>query len=260
MTQILSFQEQSAIKSLVQSEAEFPVDFDDAVVWIGWTSKQQGKQVLLNNFEEEQDFLRNGFKSPNGGRPSERINLTIDCFKQLSMLAGTDRGKEVRKYFLQCEKELKSQSTIPLQLPQTYLDALKALVASEEEKLVLVAQKEQLESQVQVLTPKGEVYDAIANAGTNLLIGELAKIFAIPNLGQNKLFAFLRTEGILMSRGFQKNLPYQQYIDRGYFVVIQKPRARQQKIDNVTLVTNPSGVQFILDRLSLRGFQLSKVA
>ena len=93
--------------SLVRSDSSFPVDFDDAWRWIGWPKKQHGKDVLLNNFIEGLDFLRKGVKSSTGGRPSEWIILTIDCLKSLSMMAGTIKGREVREYFIKCERELK---------------------------------------------------------------------------------------------------------------------------------------------------------
>jgi phage anti-repressor protein len=95
--------------SLIQSDDLFPVDFDDAWKWIGWPKKQHGKEVLFNNFDESFDFLRNGVKSSSGGRPSEWIVLTVDCFKSLAMMAGTERGREVRQYFLKCEQELKQR-------------------------------------------------------------------------------------------------------------------------------------------------------
>ena len=46
-------------------------------------------------------------KTPEGGRPSEFIKLTIDCFKSFGMMAGTEKGKEIRRYFLMCERQLK---------------------------------------------------------------------------------------------------------------------------------------------------------
>lgn len=92
---------------LLETEESFPVDFDDTWKWIGWTTKQQGKEQLINNFIEGIDFLRKGLKSPSGGRPSEWIVLTVDCFKSLAMMAGTSKGREVRQYFLGCEAELK---------------------------------------------------------------------------------------------------------------------------------------------------------
>lgn len=95
------------ILMLLESSEEFPIDLDDAYPWIGWSKKQDAKDVLTNNFVEGVDFLRKGVKSPSGGRPSEWIVLTVDCFKSLSMMAGTPKGREVRQYFIDCETELK---------------------------------------------------------------------------------------------------------------------------------------------------------
>lgn len=97
--------------SLLSSDDEYPVDFDVAWRWIGYKAKRNAKEVLLNNFTEGLDFLRLSAKSPTGGRPSESISLTIDAFKQLGMMAGTEKGKEIRRYFLTCEKHLKHFSS-----------------------------------------------------------------------------------------------------------------------------------------------------
>lgn len=90
--------------SIVQSTDEFPIDFDAAWKWIGYSTKQKAKNKLTNNFEQEIDYLTKWVKTPQGGRPSEVISLTLDCFKCLGMMAGTGQGKEVRRYFLECER------------------------------------------------------------------------------------------------------------------------------------------------------------
>lgn len=95
------------IFGLLKSTDDFVVDLDDAWKWIGWREKRDAKDVLIRNFEEGVDFSGFGTKSPSGGRPSEWILLTIDCFKSLAMMAGTSQGKAVRKHFLDCEKQLK---------------------------------------------------------------------------------------------------------------------------------------------------------
>jgi phage antirepressor YoqD-like protein len=113
-------------------------------------------------------------------------------------------------------------------LPTTYLDALKELVASEE-------QKQLLEQEVKVLTPKAEVYDKIAVSKNNISVGEAAKILGT---GQNKLFEKLRDEQILM----QNNLPYQQYINQGYFDVVVK--TKNNLVFSTTVVT-PKGLTWL---------------
>ena len=108
--------------ALTQSANEFPVDFDDAWQWIGYANKRNAKDTLINNFIEGVDFLRKGTKSPSGGRPRENIALTTDCFKSLGMMAGTEKGKEIRRYFLECERQVKAlisaqQQQAPQPLP-----------------------------------------------------------------------------------------------------------------------------------------------
>jgi phage anti-repressor protein len=90
--------------ALVQSADPFPVNFEDAWQWIGYTRQDSAKKKLIHNFEEGSDFIAKRRKNPQGGRPSEFIKLTVDCFKSLGMMAGTDKGKEIRRYFLECER------------------------------------------------------------------------------------------------------------------------------------------------------------
>ena len=98
--------------SLIQSDEKFPIDFNDAWRWIGYSSKDTAKNVLSpkknpsKNFLEGVDFSRMFGKS-SGGRKPELITLTIDCFKSFCMMAGTPKGREIRLYFLNCEAELK---------------------------------------------------------------------------------------------------------------------------------------------------------
>lgn len=106
-------------------------------------------------------------------------------------------------------------------LPADYLSALKALVASEEEKK---AQAELLSLQV----PKVALYDVAMQAKNAQPVSTVAKVL---NLGPNKLFAWLRAEGILMTHGSRYNLPKQTYIDQGFFTVRE-----------YTLTSLPNGV------------------
>ena len=98
---------QSLIVSLLQSQNDFPVDFDDAWQWVGYSRKSDAKKVLEASFDEGSDFCGDLRKNNLRGRPLEKIFLTVDCFKSFCMMAGTTKGKDVRRYFLNCESELK---------------------------------------------------------------------------------------------------------------------------------------------------------
>ena len=104
----LSFSQELAT-SFYSSKDSHPVDLDDAWQWLGYSTKQKALQTLKSNFEEGEDFLTKRVKSSTGGRPSELILLTVDCFKSLGMMAGTSQGKSIRKYFLECEKVAKTK-------------------------------------------------------------------------------------------------------------------------------------------------------
>lgn len=103
--------------SLYQSDEPFPVDLDDAWQWLGYNNKQFAEEKLRYNFEAGIDFLYKGIKSPAGGRPRKCILLSIDCFKHLAMMAGTQQGKVIRKYFLECERIAKAAMIKSLKAP-----------------------------------------------------------------------------------------------------------------------------------------------
>ncbi|MEO0538771.1 MAG: hypothetical protein AAF215_33550 [Cyanobacteria bacterium P01_A01_bin.123] len=124
--------------ALTQSTNEFPVDFDDAWRWIGYNKKQQAKNRLINNFEPNVDYrvftqtsVNSAQQRIQGGRPSEQIMLTIDCFKSLGMMAGTQKGKEIRRYFLECERQVKT--IIPAQAHEIEKLKLELAIARAEE-------------------------------------------------------------------------------------------------------------------------------
>lgn len=147
-------------------------------------------------------------------------SLTIDCAKEISMLQKNDKGKIARQYFIEVEKKYKQNN-----LPTSYLDALKALVASEEQKQLIEARNLELE-------PKAEVYDKLSNGINLLTFNDAAKSLGY---GRNTLMKILRDRMILR----HNNTPYQRYMDSEYFEVKITPISIGQflKNQNQTYVT-----------------------
>lgn len=106
---------------LAKSPEEFPVDFDDAWQWLQYSRKDNAKQSLIDcGFLEGQDFrifLENQEKSK--GRPKEQIYLTIDCLKTWGMMTHTERGRQIRQYFLECERQLKQLLNKPVAISES---------------------------------------------------------------------------------------------------------------------------------------------
>lgn len=120
-------------ESLYNSEDCFPVDFDLAWEWLGYSAKDKAKRSLLNSgFERGIDFelTMSGELRPQGGLSNkEQIKLTAECLKNWAMMSGTEKGKEVRRYFLDCEKAAKEafKKIKQLQPTEPELDAAKAI-------------------------------------------------------------------------------------------------------------------------------------
>ena len=129
--------------------------------------------------------------------------------------------------------------------PKTYVEALRALADAEEEKERLALENEEMK-------PKAEFYDAVTGGPTTLEVGTVAKILNC-GIGRNKLFEFLKNEGILDGR----NIPYQRYVGAGYFRVVET-RYLLPSGDYATYsktVVYQKGVDFIRKCLVKKGYE-----
>lgn len=100
--------------SLLDSENEFPVDFDLAWQWIGYSRKDKAKEFLIKNLLSDIDYvlhLQEELRTLDVPRPASKIYLTVEAFKMWAMMAKTETGRQVRTYFLQCEKIAKQKSS-----------------------------------------------------------------------------------------------------------------------------------------------------
>ena len=120
-------------------------------------------------------------------------------------------------------------------VPKTFKEALLMLVESEE-------QKEKMQLQITEMQPKVEFYDQVADSKDCLEMNQVAKVCNL-GIGRNHLFEFLRDQKILM----KGNVPYQKYIDCGYFKVIETTfdKNGESKIYPKTLVSQ-KGIEFII--------------
>ena len=76
----------------------------------------------------------------------------------------------------------------------------------------------QKERQIEEMKPKVEFFDAVADSKTAISMNEVAKVLNIKGYGRNNLFEFLRENKVLD----RWNVPYQKYVDNGWFRVIEQ--------------------------------------
>lgn len=129
-------------------------------------------------------------------------------------------------------------------------------IREEQERRALVQRTEFLEEQAERNKPKVMFAEAVEVSEDTILIGELAKILNQNgiDIGQNRLFKYLRDEGYLMKYGDQRNMPTQKSADLGLFKVtkrvLQNPGG-DGRVTRTTRVT-PKGQQYFISRLVKR--------
>ncbi len=135
-------------------------------------------------------------------------------------------------------------------LPQTFSEALR-LAAD------LADQNQQLETQLAIAAPKVEFAERVGEA-KGVLIGNFAKAIGI---GPNKLFTWMREHRVLITSGARHNVPFQEYMDRGYFTVRETPVLTNHgiQISFTTLITG-RGQQWLVSKLSAAGVLTERMA
>ncbi len=75
------------------------------------------------DFEENKDFIsiRQNGRKPKGGRPTADYYLTIDMAKELAMVERNEKGKQARRYFIDCEKKLTETKQLTKSIRQRFL-------------------------------------------------------------------------------------------------------------------------------------------
>ena len=165
-------------------------------------------------------------KHGRGGHNKVDHVLKLDMAKEIAMIQRTEKGKQVRQYFIQVERDYNSPEKImarALNIANTRLSLL--------------------ETTVEQMKPKALFADAVAASKTSILIGELAKIITQNgyNIGQNRLFGWLRDRGYLHRGGSSRNLPTQRYMEMGLFEIKE------------TTHTNPDGTVLITKTTKVTG-------
>lgn len=121
-------------------------------------------------------------------------------------------------------------------LPQTYSEALRELAAQAEKN-------EKLRIENERMRPKEIFADAVAASKTSILIGELAKLITQNGyeIGQTRLFTWLREHGYLIKEGSSKNMPMQRYVQQGLFEIKESNVQNADGSVRITKTTKVTG-------------------
>ena len=183
-----------------------------------------------------------GVPGPNGGTRKTPVYL-LDFDATMTLITGYDAKR--RAMIIKRWRELETGAATPaFQIPQTLPEALR-LAAD------LAEQNGTLQKQIEADKPKTIFADAVSVSHTTILTGELAKLLRQNgiDIGQNRLFIWLRENGYLIKRhGSDWNMPTQQSMDLGLFEIkersINDPNG-SVRITKTTKVTGKGQIYFI---------------
>lgn len=170
---------------------------------------QNGSRDINRHVDEEDRRTENIMQYQNGTLVSKTILINESGLYSLILGSKLPTAKKF-KHWVTSEVLPSIRKTGSYNLPQTFSEALRALADSEEEKEKLLIENNEMK-------PKADFFDAVADSKSAISIGDVAKTIGARGIGRNKLFQILRDEKVLM----QNNVPYQKFIDKGFFRVIE---------------------------------------
>lgn len=191
------------------------------------------KRMSEYGFKEGTDFYSILSKSPDGGRPSTDHQLTIPMAKEICMLQRSEKGKMFRQYFISIEEQWNTPEAVmarAMKIANKKIESLKHI------NLDLTAKIEQDK-------PKVLFANAVETADTSILVGDLAKLIKQNgiDIGQKRLFDWLRQHGYLIKSGNSKNMPTQKSMDLKLFEVKERTISNPDGSVRITKTTKVTG-------------------
>lgn len=175
---------------------------------------------------------------------AERKDPLYVLTKTECLYVATKFNDEARaKLVIRWEELERERQAGGFRVPQNLAEALR-LAADQAERA------EAQQRQIEAMKPKALFADAVATSDRSCLVAELAKILQQNgvNIGQNRLFAWLREHGYLGTRGEYYNQPTQRAMGMGLFEIkktsITKPDG-SVLVTTTTKVTGKGQIYFV---------------
>lgn len=147
------------------------------------------------------------------------------------------------KHWVTSEVLPQIRKTGSYKMPRTYAEALRGLADQAE-------QNEKLQLENKTMKPKALFADAVNDSETDILIGDLAKLIKQNghDIGQKRLFAWMRDKGYLIKSGSSKNMPTQRAMQLGLYRVKERTINNPDgsvRITKTTKVTGKGQIYFV---------------
>ncbi|WP_175062153.1 phage antirepressor KilAC domain-containing protein [Streptococcus salivarius] len=194
-------------------------------------------------FNESDDFLKVTQKcltSSTGQNTTDHI-IKLDMAKEIAMIQRTDKGKEVRQYFIQVEKDFNSPEKI----------MARALLMADKKIKLLESENESLLIELEEANKNADYLDLILQIKDSLTITQIAQDYGISARKMNQILKQERIQRIVNGQW----VLYAKYLAKGY--VSSRTfdyTGKDGKVhSNITTVWTQLGRRFLYDRLKAIG-------
>ena len=192
---------------------------------------------LLNSHEKSGQYFVLDTYVDNSGKENPMYVMNRDGFTLLVMGFTGEKALQFKidyiEAFNKMEQTIKSGNYL---VPHSFSEAL-MLAAKQQEQI------EEQQKKIKQDAPKVLFADAVATSQRSCLVSELAKIIQQNgvNIGQNRLFQWLRDNGYLCAKGQYYNQPTQRAMEMGLFEIKQTTINKPDGSILVTTTTKVSG-------------------
>lgn len=229
-------------------DGSISINAEDAAIGFGWTQEKNGKtyvrwetlngyckelgfsqQVGKDDYIPESLFYRLGMKANNHVADKFQNWLAMEVIPSIRKNGGYIAGQETLS-----DDELMAKALLVAQNKIVERDG------------IIKRQQEQIAAD----KPKTIFADAVSASKTSILVGDLAKLICQNGhqIGQKRLFEWLRQNNYLIKSGNSKNMPMQRYVEQGLFEVkessVQNPDG-SIRVTRTTKVTGKGQIYFI---------------
>lgn len=169
--QFPTIQENNDLQQAVDAKQLYQALGLDPTQWARWSKQNiQDNPFALKGMDYGvYDLMTN----TQGGRPTTNYYLSIDFAKKLSMQVRTEKGEQVRDYFLECERKANQPASA---LPDFTNPAEAARAFADQYEAKQIAQE-----QLALAAPKVAHYDAVVERSTLLNATQVAHSIGLPS-------------------------------------------------------------------------------
>lgn len=232
--------ENHEVRTLLMNGEPYFVGKDVAEI-LGYSNSS--KAVMVHVDEEDKESLMLEAHSQNGNLVKTQTTVINESGVYALIFGSKLPSAKKFKHWVTSEVLPQIRKTGNYKMPGTYAEVLRELADQAERNEALLLENKEMK-------PKALFADAVNDSDTDILVGDLAKLIKQNghDIGQKRLFQWMRDNGYLMKSGTSKNLPTQRAMQLGLFRIKERTINNPDgsiRITKTTKVTGKGQIYFV---------------